>query len=86
VSEYDFNSQPNLEDGPLDNEHADLLLKERLPRPSETFAANMIDAIPANDPEAAHAAADLILLNVAHPNVRAAYERLADRCGWWTAA
>jgi len=83
VSEYDFNSQPNLEDGPLDHEHADLILKARAPRPRETFAANMIDAIPGDDPEGAHSAADLILLAVVHPDVKAAYERLQERSRWW---
>ena len=83
MSEYDFNSQPNMEDGPLDHEHADLLLKERLPRPSETFAANMIDAISGDDPEAAHAAADLILLALSHKEVQDAYGRLQERSRWW---
>lgn len=40
----------------------------------------------AADPEAAHANADDILLEVAAPEVRAAYERVAEACPWWACA
>lgn len=43
-----------------------------------------LDALPGDDPEQDHIAADQHLLNHAHPDVAAAYQRVKDRCGpWW---
>lgn len=40
----------------------------------------------AGDPEVAHGNADDILLEVVAPEVRAAYERVAEACPWWACA
>lgn len=45
-----------------------------------------LDTIPEGDPERAHSEADKILLKMVPPEVRAAYERLTERCSWWAAA
>jgi hypothetical protein len=45
-----------------------------------------LDALDESDPEAAHSAADAILLDAVHPAVRAAYERLVERSHWWATA
>jgi hypothetical protein len=39
-----------------------------------------------SDPETAHGEADELILSIAHPDVRAAYERLVQRCPWWAFA
>lgn len=50
----------------------------------EWAAVSALNNIDPNDPEGAHAQADAILLAMAPPVVRAAYERLRDeRCPWW---
>lgn len=46
-------------------------------------AAMALGKIDASDPEAAHAAADRILLGLVDPVVKAAYERLVERTSWW---
>lgn len=53
---------------------------------SPEFIAETIDSIDATDPERAHGIADDLLLDHAHPTVRAAYMRLVARCEWWAAA
>ena len=45
-----------------------------------------LDAIPGDDPERAHSAADDVLLSCVPADVAAAYRRVAARCGWWAAA
>jgi hypothetical protein len=45
-----------------------------------------LDAISGDDPEAAHGKADAILLEAVPEDVRRAYERLTERCGWWASA
>ena len=45
-----------------------------------------LDAITNSDPEQAHGAADSLILSVVHPEVKAAYDRLVKRCGWWATA
>lgn len=52
--------------------------------PSE--AASRIDALDADDPEAAHGMADDIVLAAAPPEVAAAYWRLVHRSRWWASA
>jgi len=42
-----------------------------------------LDEMEEKDPEVAHHQADGLLLQLVHPEVRAAYERLIDRCSWW---
>lgn len=42
-----------------------------------------LDGIDTTDPERAHSEADRILLDNVHPDVRAAYQRVADRSNWW---
>lgn len=53
---------------------------------TRTEAARRLDCIGSADPEAAHSDADKILLELAGPDVRAAYERLVERCRWWASA
>lgn len=48
--------------------------------------ASQIDALDASDPEAAHGAADDILLAHVHPHIAASYHRLVGRAGWWAGA
>jgi len=49
-------------------------------------AIGVLSAISADDPEGAHSAADGVLLNHVHPDVSAAWDALADRCGgFWYA-
>lgn len=38
------------------------------------------------DPEVAHGLADVVLLDLVHPEVRAAYQRLVDAAPWWATA
>lgn len=45
-----------------------------------------LDAIETDDPEAAHAEADALLLAYVHPDIKAAYDRVAKRCARWAAA
>lgn len=52
--------------------------------PDDAVAA--LDALDVSDPEAAHGAADEILLSVAPDIVRMAYQRLVARCPWWASA
>lgn len=49
-------------------------------------AVQRLDAMQTSDSEAAHSDADKILLELAGSDVRAAYERLVDRCVWWACA
>lgn len=49
-------------------------------------AVGILDSIPSGDPEGAHGEADNVLLAVAGPDVRAAYQRLVRRCAWWACA
>lgn len=53
-------------------------------------AINKIQAISVADPEAAHARADDVLLELltflAPPDVATAYTNLMDRCAWWAHA
>jgi len=49
-------------------------------------AVAALDALSGDDPDSAHGAADTILLTVVPDEVRAAYERLQDRCVWWATA
>ena len=49
-------------------------------------AVMALDKIDASDPEAAHAAADQIVLGLVDPVVSAAYARLVERCDWWATA
>lgn len=55
--------------------------KTKIMKPSAAVAA--LDAISAKLPNVAHDQADEILLASVKPEVRAAYERLVDRCAWW---
>jgi len=45
-----------------------------------------LDEMDENDPDRAHSQADGLLLQLVHPEVRAAYERLVDRSHWWSCA
>jgi hypothetical protein len=53
---------------------------------SPTRLAADLDSISAGDAESAHAVADALLLASCPPEVRAAYGRLVERCGWWAYA
>lgn len=55
-------------------------------RKKDADAVEALDAISGTDPEKHHGEADDVLLEVVHPEVRAAYERLMDRAGWWATA
>lgn len=55
-------------------------------RLSAAEAAELLDAIDADDPERAHSEADTVLLLVAPDAVVAAYGRLGGRCRWWACA
>jgi len=46
-------------------------------------AVAALDALPGNDPDSEHGAADTIPLAVVPDEVNAAYKRLQDRCVWW---
>lgn len=52
----------------------------------EQDVIKQIDALESGDPEQAHGAADDLVLSVVHPEVKAAYDRLVARCGWWATA
>lgn len=45
-----------------------------------------LNAIKSDDPEAAHAKADELILAYVPEEVRAAYICVAERCAWWAAA
>jgi hypothetical protein len=45
-----------------------------------------LDAIGGDDPEAAHSAADDLLLACVPTDVADAYRRVAERCRWWAAS
>lgn len=45
-----------------------------------------LDALPTDDPEVAHSAADDILLAVVPDEVRLAYEGVVARSSWWATA
>ncbi len=49
-------------------------------------AVMALDAINGDDPEAAHAIADVILLSLVPAKVCKAYEDLVKRCNWWASA
>jgi hypothetical protein len=49
-------------------------------------AVEALDAIDGGDPEGDHGDADHILLTIAPPEVRRAYERLVSRARWWATA
>ncbi|HVJ71631.1 MAG TPA: hypothetical protein VM531_09025 [Sphingomicrobium sp.] len=49
-------------------------------------AVKRLDALTGGDPEAAHGAADEILLETVPEEVKKAYDRLVARCGWWACA
>jgi hypothetical protein len=51
----------------------------------DTLVARL-DAIPADDPERAHSLADQVLADAVDPQVREAYTRVGQRCGWWATA
>lgn len=52
----------------------------------ESDIIEALDAIDGDDPEAAHAHADGLLLDAVTPAIRAAYDRVGDRAGsWWYA-
>lgn len=52
----------------------------------ESDIIERLDAIEPGDPEAAHGAADAILLDAMTPAIRDAYDRLVERVGaWWYA-
>jgi len=51
------------------------------------MAVAALDAIdPSDDPEAAHAEAEAILLAALGPEGKAAYDRLVARASWWASA
>lgn len=54
-----------------------------MPRTTRAQAVEAIDNIDVSDPEAAHIEADAILLELAGPEVREAYDRLVKRSRWW---
>lgn len=45
--------------------------------------ADALDALDASDPETAHGAADVLLLEAAPPVVQEAYRRVITRTRWW---
>lgn len=47
---------------------------------------HLLDALNVSDPEAAHSAADDLILENMPPEVRLAYARVVARCSWWGAA
>lgn len=47
---------------------------------------NRIAAVSSGDPEAAHGAADEVLLAMVPAEVRQAYQRVVDACAWWATA
>ena len=52
----------------------------------EALAIEQLQAIAAelnHDPEAAHGAADQVLLNLLLPQVRVAYRQVEHACPWW---
>lgn len=49
-------------------------------------AVAAIDALSGDDAEADHGRADDVLLAIAPPAVRDAYDRLTERAPWWAAA
>lgn len=49
-------------------------------------AIDLLDTLDAGDPEGAHSSADDILLSLVGPEVKAAYERVVQRCDWWAYA
>jgi hypothetical protein len=53
----------------------------------ERTAIVKLDKLSGQDPETDHGEADDILLELVHPDVKAAYERLAkSRAIWWVTA
>lgn len=54
--------------------------------PKDLDPVQQLDAINGHDPERAHGLADDVLLSCVPAEVRDAYERLVERCGWWATA
>ena len=56
---------------------------ERGGPPDEEAVIAALDAIVGDSPAMAHRYADDLLLSLVSEEVRAAYERLVERCEWW---
>jgi hypothetical protein len=58
----------------------------RVPRTHWDEAIRALDALPGEDPEPEHSAADRILLDHVPMDVAQAYRNLQERCSWWATA
>lgn len=89
VGERDANGKwyPESDHGSPDEAAARVRWLNGGPEPrNEAHVVDQLDALDADDPEAAHGKADELLLSLVPAEVADAYRRVVKRADWWAAA